>query len=95
MLLIPVVVFVIGGILALVLYLEKRSPPDRRVGPLIKGPTQSPNHAGPKGAPFLRGLSSGAPGSSLGCAAGQKVGYTAERKALRVWSPPVGRLRGA
>ena len=50
MLLIPVVV-VIGGILALVLYLEKRSPPYRGYGP-NQDPTQSPNHAGPKGAPF-------------------------------------------
>ena len=74
MLLIPVVV-VIGGILGLVLYLEKRSPTLSRVGPQSKAPRSLPPTQGQRARPYLRGCAPGAPGSSLGCAPWQKVGW--------------------
>ena len=86
MLLIPVVV-VIGGILALVLYLEKKSHP-------IEGraPNQRPHAVSQprraEGRALLRGLSSGAPGSSLGCAPGRKLAIQRTKGPARRKKPP-------
>ena len=93
MLLIPVVV-VVGGILALVLYLEKQISTLSRVGPQSKAPRSLPTTQGQRARP-PEGVVFGRARIKPRLRAGQKLAIQRTKGPARRKSPRVGRLRGA